>query len=960
MFVLFEEDGTFKVGSLFSQADASVQIEMPSGKRVKVKRTAILVQFETPGRDEFIGKAQSVADGLEVNFLWEVAPPEEFEVSAFAREVFGASPEPVQEAGLLFALWNAPMYFYRKGRGRFRAAPQEALKSALAGAEKKRLAQQAQKAMHDALIEGRLPAEIAADAVGLLVRPDKQSVAYKALESASFELQMTPARLLLSRGGLVSVYSLLHARFMAQCFDRGTGFDLHDADLGAAISMAVSAAENHDLPAAPESAYSIDDVTTTEIDDAFSIQPLEGGGSRVGIHIAVPGLGIAPDDALGRTASERASTVYFPGEKITMLPEPVIAAYSLDEGTVRPVLSLYVDFGPQGERLASVSRVERIRIEKNLRLGSWEEALEGPADEINEDQLPWPGLKTLLLLALGLREGREKVRGRPEIQHRMDFNFYIDWNEGNPQASRVGDGKPRIVQRRRGSPVDTLVAEFMILANTCWGDTLALARLPGIYRVQQMGRVRMQTQPGPHQGLGVSNYAWSTSPLRRYSDLINQWQLLAALGLRKPVFRGNEAELFSAVSQFDALYNQYGEFQDTLERYWSLRWIADQYGLPPGESWSAVAARVQIRERAVALREGAFRLQRAPVILRCADAPALTPGMEVELELLSADALDLQVQARFVCVTSSVPIEQEEPVPLAELYAVLGDPIGHSRSPWIHARFAEQTSQSMRYEALQVRREELASKLAALIEAGYGGVNLTIPLKEEAFALACAQDWEISERAQRARAVNTLRFDSNGWVQADNTDGIGLVRDCERHLHPGELQSMRVLLIGAGGAAQGVIGALRDAGVAHIRLANRTLDRAQAVAAHWAELDASSMEWLSAVPLETLAHDVPSAPGAEPHEAVDDIIINATSATLAGKGIAISPHRLGRARLVVDLMYGPSDSPFMASARSAGAHTVIDGLGMLVEQAAEAFHLWRGVRPQTASVLEELRLQFRP
>ncbi len=962
MFLLFEEDGGFKVGTLFAEAEATVQVEMPTGKRNKIKRNTILLQFKEPARDQLLPQAQAIAQDLDPQFLWECAPEEEFDAHEFAKEIFSATPSPTETAGVMIALHQSPMYFYRKGRGRYKAAPEESLKAALAGAERKRLAAEAQQRMHDDILHGGLPEEIRVQALQLLIRPDKQSIAYKALDSASHALQISPAKLLLERGGLPSNYSLHYARFLQQCFPHGTGFSV-SADK---VQEVIEQAAKLDLPLAPQPAYSIDDVTTDEIDDAFSLAPRPDGGWRVGIHIAAPGVGIQPDSDVGQMALERASTVYFPGDKITMLPRDLIAAFSLDEGQARPALSLYVDFSAEGEKLASQSKLERVQIAKNLRLGEWESELDQPIESIGADRLPWEGLKPLLMLAHKLREQRETARGKPEPTGRVDFNFYVDWNSDNPKAKEQGDGLPRIVTRRRGSPVDILVSEFMILANTSWGDMLALARLPGVYRVQTMGRVRMQTQPGPHQGLGVNNYAWSTSPLRRYSDLLNQWQMLSVLGHRPAVFKGNEAELFSSVTQFDTLYNQYGDFQDTLERYWAQRWIGLQHGLGGGESWSAVDQGVSIRERAVALREGAFRLRSAPCVLRCNDAPELSPGTEVELEILASDALDLSLQARFVSVIAQA-LALNEDIDMAsdqdtpQHYAVLGDPIAHSKSPWIHTQFAEQTDQTMHYQALQVSADQLSAKLEELMASGFGGVNLTVPLKEHAFALAQSLDWEISERATMAAAINTLRWDAQGFVAADNTDGIGLVRDLERLLGgAGSLQDKTVLLIGAGGAGQGVIGPLRAAGVRRLRLANRTFDKAQQVADRWQSLDALASSWLSALPLSILA--------ASPHDALpestedipyrDDLIINATSTSLGGSALDIHPARFQESMLALDMMYGAADTPFMQQAREAGAPKVADGLGMLVEQAAEAFFLWRGIRPETASVLAQCRLKL--
>lgn len=950
MFVLFEEDGGFRVATIMSEADTSLQVELPSGKRQKIKRQVALLTFASPDREQLLREAQSIAQELDPQFLWECAPQDEFDFQAFTTEVFSATPTSTEQAGLLMALHQAPMYFYRKGRGRYRAAPEESLKAALAGAEKKRLAAEAQQAMHDALVAGEMPQAIRDSALALVVRPDKQSIAYKALDSAAHALQMTPARLLLARGAIPSAYSIHYARFMHQCFPLGTGFGLSDTDIGS-VTTAVA---KLNLPSAEIRAFSIDDASTTEVDDAFSLVPLENGGWRVGIHIAAPALAIQPQSPMGQIARERASTVYFPGDKITMLPPDVIKTFSLDEGEERFAVSFYVEFDAQGQKLGSQSKVERIFIEKNIRLGDWESLLDQPFDEIAAEQLPWDGLKPLLFLARCLKAGREAVRGRPEISGRIDFNFDVDWNPENPQASRVGDGQPILTERRRGSPVDTLVSEFMILANTGWGELLALARLPGIYRVQTMGRVRMQTQPGPHQGLGVQNYIWATSPLRRYSDLMNQWQILSVLGNRAPVFKGNEAELFSAVTHFDTVYNQYADFQETLERYWSQRWIGLRAGLgQQGESWQVDQTGITIRERAVTLRDGAFRLRCAPVVFRCFDAPESGAGVEIEVDLLASDALDLQLSARFVATVSTVSVEEEEPMVLSEHYAVLGDPISHSKSPFIHAAFAEQTAQQMQYQAKQVAAADLAATLQLLRDEGYGGVNLTVPLKEEAFTLATAQGWEISARAQAACSVNTVKWDANGFVTADNTDGVGLVRALEQTLgRESSLQGMRVLIIGAGGAAQGIIAPLRQAGVRHIRIANRGLDRAQAIVDRWMSLDVTAADWLSALPLSMLA-----SPDPDPDEH-DALVINATSASLAGAEISIHPERFAHADVVMDMMYGAEPTPFMTQATQAGAKTVIDGLGMLVEQAAEAFSLWRGVRPETASVLADLRIQL--
>jgi len=261
---------------------------------------------------------------------------------------------------------------------------------------------------------------------------------------------------------------------------------------------------------------------------------------------------------------------------------------------------------------------------------------------------------------------------------------------------------------------------------------------------------------------------------------------------------------------------------------------------------------------------------------------------------------------------------------VADRYAVIGNPVAHSKSPRIHAEFARATAQDMEYGAIEAPRGGFAAAVAAWRSAGGKGLNVTLPFKEEAFALCEA----LSERARQARAVNTLKFDGKAF--GDNTDGVGLVRDLSsQNAPPG---GKRILLLGAGGAAQGVVGALLEAGAAELVIANRTVERARELAARFPGLKASDFASLAAR---------------------FDIVVNATSAGLQGEAFALPAGILGRGVLAYDMVYG-RDTPFLAAARAAGARAC-DGLGMLVEQAAESFFVWRGVRPATAPVLERLR-----
>ena len=270
-------------------------------------------------------------------------------------------------------------------------------------------------------------------------------------------------------------------------------------------------------------------------------------------------------------------------------------------------------------------------------------------------------------------------------------------------------------------------------------------------------------------------------------------------------------------------------------------------------------------------------------------------------------------------------------------YAVAGNPVAHSQSPFIHAEFAKATGQALSYGRLLCPLDGFADAISAFAHSTEGGpargCNVTVPFKLDAIRLAPRH----TQRAALALAANTLRFDAQGWL-ADNTDGIGLVRDIEQNAGV-SLQGKRVLVVGAGGAAAGVLGPLLDAGPAQLVLANRTLDNAQALVKR--HLDSAGMAELLALPLSGCG-------------AGFDVVINASASSLQGAPIPVPAYTLAHGALAIDLMYGAAALPFL---RWAAAHGAVarDGLGMLVEQAAESFHLWRGVRPDTAPVLAALR-----
>jgi shikimate dehydrogenase len=264
---------------------------------------------------------------------------------------------------------------------------------------------------------------------------------------------------------------------------------------------------------------------------------------------------------------------------------------------------------------------------------------------------------------------------------------------------------------------------------------------------------------------------------------------------------------------------------------------------------------------------------------------------------------------------------------MTDRYAVIGQPVAHSKSPWIHAEFARQTRQDLDYGRVEAPHGGFTRAVDAFRAAGGRGANVTLPFKGE----ACAYATRLTERARVAQAVNTLRFDAAGAL-GDNTDGAGLVADLERNLGCA-VAGRRVLLLGAGGAARGVLQPLLERGPAALRIANRTANRAEALARQFRNVRGGGFQELAGESF--------------------DLLINATSAGMANEAPALPPGLFATGAFAYEMVYG-RDTPFLALARAAGAATG-DGLGMLVEQAAEAFLLWRGVRPETAPVLAALR-----
>ena len=666
MYALFEDAGKFLTGRVLSEAEASAQVELETGKRVKVKSAQVLIKFDQPSPADLMREASALAQTIELDLAWEFAPSEEFGFADLAREYFSANASLGQQAATLLRLFEAPHYFRRAGRGRFKKAAAEVIQQALVAIEKKKQQLAQIDAWALALGEGQCPEPVLAQLYKILFKPDKNGPEYKAVVQAARATQMAPLALLQRAGAITSAYEFHWQRFLFENFPKGTQFPALQAP-----------SASNDLPLAGVQAYSIDDSQTTEIDDALSVQGLGSAQITVGIHIAAPGLALQPGDAIDQIGRQRLSTVYMPGHKITMLPDAVVQHYTLQEGRACPALSLYVQFDASTLAITdSHTRLEQVPIAANLRHDQLDDVvtpqwLDDPTfthpPSVTEPAMPRAQLAFLHRLARHLKAQREVVRGKPETFNRPDYNFRLQGLDGAPPR---GGETVDISVRQRGAALDLIVAEAMILANSTWGQWMASLGVPAIYRSQASLapgiKVRMGTKALPHAGIGVPCYAWSTSPLRRYTDLVNQWQLIACVrhgataALAAP-FKPKDAALFSIISGFEETYSAYNAHQASMERFWTLQWLrqhqtqeidADVIKAMPGMPVLA-------------------RAQRLPLVLNIVGGPGtLARGQQVRLRLGPIDDISLDVQGHFAALIGDHP--GQEPASEADEEEVAG------------------------------------------------------------------------------------------------------------------------------------------------------------------------------------------------------------------------------------------------------------------------------------------------
>ncbi|HEX5806244.1 MAG TPA: RNB domain-containing ribonuclease [Macromonas sp.] len=652
MFALFDEAGKFLTGRVMSEADSSLQVELESGKRLKVKAANVLLKFDKPAPATLMAGALALSEQIELDLAWEFAPEGEFGFADLAADYFQDPATLEQQVAALLRLSEAPHYFRRAGKGRYKKAPAEILQQALAAIEKKKQVQAQIDQWSAELAAGTCPGPVRDQLYKILFKPDKNAAEYKAVVHAAHETHLAPLVLLQKAGAIQNAYQFHWQRFLFEHFPKGTGF---------ATLQAQPVAD--DLPLASVQAFSVDDSSTTEIDDALSVQGLGSGTVTVGIHIAAPGLAIAPDSAIDQVARTRLSTVYMPGHKITMLPDSVVQTYTLEAGGPRPALSLYLTFDEAELNLqSSETKLELVPIAHNLRHDQLDQAitadwLQNPAaptgaplaDEIAALR---PELSLLYRLALVSKARREVVRGKPETFTRPDYTFKLEGVQGDEPH---GDETVLIGTRSRGAPLDLMVAEAMILANSTWGQLLADSGVPGIYRSQLSlapgMKVRMGAKALPHAGIGVKCYAWSTSPLRRYTDLVNQWQIIACVRHGKTAalaapFRPKDTALFAVISAFDAAYTAYNQFQNGMERYWTLHYL-QQHGI------TELTASV--------IKDKLVRADDLPLVLNVLGADGLPRGAQVRVKLGAIDDISLEINGTVTeRLDHAVAVQEEE------------------------------------------------------------------------------------------------------------------------------------------------------------------------------------------------------------------------------------------------------------------------------------------------------------
>lgn len=600
MNVLYLESGVLKVGRVLKEAGASLQVQSQFGKKIKVKANHVFFLFDHAHPDEFFNSSQELAKSIDPDLLWEAFEGDEQVYSSVAKAFYGESITKEQEASVLRVLFDHPTHFYKKGHGNFKPANPDSLKAAKVSLELKKQREMLLASYVEQLSSFVVPREFNEKLPRLLYGPDKNELEEKAIEQAC-------ANLKISKLGLFSRLSIMPEPVefhMGQfIYDHFNDSLKHWND--------VRVPEIKDLPEGPTTAFSIDDASTTEIDDAFSVTKHENGGWRLGIHIAAPGLGIQADSLLDKELRSRMSTVYHPAGKLTMSPPKIVEQFSLLQGHRAPVVSYYADLDSEYCVIKTESKIETLKVKDNLDLVIIDEYFD-PDLGVNQVAECPRGQELHLLYQFATR--LRNLRGENHTHtHRKEYSFV------------VLDGVVQIMPRKRGSPVDVIVSELMIFANSSWGAELKRAEIAALYRVKTKSKTGLSTLPLPHETMGLEAYVWVSSPLRRYVDLVNQRQLISHILSHEPVYSVSSEELKSIVYDFETKYGQYADFQRSMERFWCLKWLQQTD---------------QREFEAEVLRENLVRLDSIPLVCKVNDVTQSNTGDRVLIRILDINLFD--------------------------------------------------------------------------------------------------------------------------------------------------------------------------------------------------------------------------------------------------------------------------------------------------------------------------------
>lgn len=552
MNLLYEVNKTYQVGQIIRQEMGIYWVQTATQQSIKVKSKQVILTL-TEAIDQFLPAAETLSHQIDIQRLWENSDGQAMHFASLAHRYFVHSPSSTEKAAIWLKLRAMPMYFYRQSDGYFRPAMATALKAALISIQKKQSAQKQVKAWSAALLSGQVPDAMGTQWTMLLHQPDKQSCVYRALYDACQHKQCTPLQLALELGAISSV---------AQYFLEG--FLLNYFPIKPQVGMLSIRKVFDDLSLSDVAAFSIDDAHTTEIDDAFSLRQLPDGSHRVGIHIALPAIGVKPDPSIDDLLW-RCATVYLPDQKITLFPSQIIEQFSMHEGTIRPAMSLYIDVDQHHHIKHYQTQIDKISIKKNFDKATLETILfeEFMVSQASSDNVPF--LEELIWLigftsALALQYTTSDIAIFPE----RDFNI------------AVHDNKISVRSRQRNTPIDCLVSTMMILANQIWSQMLAQNNMIAMYRSQNATGTHTTISPQSHARLNFQQYAWCTSPLRRATDFINQSQLIALITHTTSPYLKDRKTLLTFVKHFDKTYSAYLAFQRQMARCWALRYLIQE------------------------------------------------------------------------------------------------------------------------------------------------------------------------------------------------------------------------------------------------------------------------------------------------------------------------------------------------------------------------------------------------